>query len=86
MKYGMSWTSGFWNTVGMHVYTVTFLGCAWLIRRVLERMIGFIDTLLTQLETTGNYSAIGDLHTLQFTVAYTLGFSVFTSRILATDL
>jgi hypothetical protein len=32
------------------------------------------------------YSAIADLHTLQFVVAYALGFSVFTSRLLATDL
>jgi hypothetical protein len=31
------------------------------------------------------YSAIADLHTLQFTVIHALGFSVFTSRILATD-
>jgi hypothetical protein len=49
-------------------------------------MIVFIDTLFTQLGTTGNYSAIADLHTLQFTVTHALGFSVFTSRILATDL
>jgi hypothetical protein len=32
------------------------------------------------------YSAIAALHTLQFTVTHALGFSVFTSRILATDL
>jgi hypothetical protein len=32
------------------------------------------------------YSAIADLHTLQFTVAHALGFSAFTSRILAKDL
>jgi hypothetical protein len=31
------------------------------------------------------YSAIADLHTLQFTVTHALEFSVFTSRILATD-
>jgi hypothetical protein len=48
-------------------------------------MIRFIDTLFTQLGTTGNYSAIADLHTLQFTVTHALGFSVFTSRILPTD-
>jgi hypothetical protein len=41
---------------------------------------------LTQFGTTGNYSAISDLPTLQFTVAHALGFSVFTSRNLATDL
>jgi hypothetical protein len=55
-------------------------------RRVLDWMIGFIDILFTQLGTTGNYSAIADLPTLQFTVTHALGFSVFTSRILATDL
>jgi hypothetical protein len=39
--------------------------------------------------TTRNYrqyNAIADLDTLQFTIAHTLNFSVFTSRILATDL
>jgi hypothetical protein len=49
-------------------------------------MIGFIDTLFTQLGTTGNYSATAGLNTLQFTVTHALRFSVFTSRILATDL
>jgi hypothetical protein len=32
------------------------------------------------------YGAIADLHNLQFNVTHTLGFSVFTSRILATEL
>jgi hypothetical protein len=32
------------------------------------------------------YSAIADLHTLQFTVTHAVVFSVFISRILATDL
>jgi hypothetical protein len=54
-------------------------------RRDLEWMIGFIDTLYTPLGTTGNYSAIADLNTLQFTVTHALGFSIFTNRILATD-
>jgi hypothetical protein len=54
-------------------------------RRGLDWTIGFIDTLYTQLGITGNYSAIADLHTLQFTVTDKLGFSVFTSRILTTD-
>jgi hypothetical protein len=49
-------------------------------------MIGFFETLFTQLGTTGNYNATADLYTLQFTVTHVLGFSVFTSRILATDL
>jgi hypothetical protein len=51
----------------------------------LDWMIRFIDNLYTQA-ITGNYSAITDLHTLQFTVTYALGFSVFISRIVATDL
>jgi hypothetical protein len=54
-------------------------------RRVLDWRIGFIDTLYTPFGTTDNYSAIADLRTLQFTVTHALGFSVFTSRILATD-
>jgi hypothetical protein len=33
-----------------------------------------------------NYSAIADAHNLQFTAGHALGFSVFTSRLLATDL
>jgi hypothetical protein len=32
------------------------------------------------------YSAVADLLTLQFIVTHTLGFSVFSSRILTTDL
>jgi hypothetical protein len=48
-------------------------------------MIGFIDILHAPLRTTINYSTVADLHNLQFTVTYTLGFSVFTSHILATD-
>jgi hypothetical protein len=49
-------------------------------------MIGLIDTLFTQLMTTGNYSAIADVHALLFSVTQALGFSVFTGRNLATDL
>jgi hypothetical protein len=49
-------------------------------------MIGFIDILHKPDGTTGNYGANADLHTSQFTFTHALGFSVFTSRILATDL
>jgi hypothetical protein len=50
-------------------------------------MTGFITPYtFTQFGTTGNYSAIAILHTCQFTVPNALGFLVFTSRILATDL
>jgi hypothetical protein len=49
-------------------------------------MIDFIDTLYTALGTTGNYSAIADLHTPHFTAAHALGFSDFTSLIQTTDL
>jgi hypothetical protein len=48
-------------------------------------MIGFVDTLYTQLGTTDNYD-IAVLHTFQFTVTHAPEFSVFTSRIQATDL
>jgi hypothetical protein len=37
-------------------------------------MIGFIDTLYTKLGTTGNYSALADLHTFHFTFSHALGF------------
>jgi hypothetical protein len=42
--------------------------------------------IYSQLATTGNYSATAELHSLQFTVIHAIGFTVFTSRILATDL
>jgi hypothetical protein len=54
-------------------------------RLILDWMTGFIDTFYTQLRTTGNYSAIADLRILQFTATHVLGFSVLTSRILATE-
>jgi hypothetical protein len=57
-----------------------------LIDGVLDWMIGFIDTLFTQLSTTVNYSAIAILHILQFTFTHALGFPVCTNPILATDL
>jgi hypothetical protein len=49
--------------------------------------IGCVNTLY--IHTTRDYrpySAIVDTHTLHFTATHELGFSVFTSRILATDL
>jgi hypothetical protein len=49
-------------------------------------MIGFIDTLYIQLGTAGKYSTVVDLHTLQFTIAHALVFSVFIGHILAVDL
>jgi hypothetical protein len=49
-------------------------------------MTGFISTLVTISLNYREYSAIADLHTFQSTVAYALGFSVYTCRLLATDL
>jgi hypothetical protein len=54
--------------------------------RVLNWMIGFIGTSVTISANYNQYRAITDLHNLQFTVAHTLGLSVFTSRLLAVDL
>jgi hypothetical protein len=53
---------------------------------VLDRMIGFINTSVTSSLNHTYYSAIADLHNLQFTVAHALGLSVSTSCLLATDL
>jgi hypothetical protein len=50
--------------------------------------IGWLDLLTTcthLLGTTGSYSAIANIHTLQFTVTHALRFSAYTSRILATN-
>jgi hypothetical protein len=49
---------------------------------------GFTDHLYTPLRTTSNYSAIANLHTLQFTTAPVKSFKaccVFISRSVATD-
>jgi hypothetical protein len=42
-------------------------------KTVLDLMIGFIVTLVTQLGTTGDYSAIGDIfvHTLYISQLHT---------------
>jgi hypothetical protein len=69
------------------INTVTCWVCyAWLIDGF---WIGWLDSLTPYTFTTRDYSqyrAIADLHTLQVTVTHALGFSVFTSRIVATDL
>jgi hypothetical protein len=49
-------------------------------------MFGFIAPYTFTVRDYREYSAIAILHILQFTVAHTLRFSVFTSRTLATDL
>jgi hypothetical protein len=49
-------------------------------------MIAFISTLVTIFLNYNRYSAVANLHNFQFTVAHALGFSVSTSRLLATDL
>jgi hypothetical protein len=71
--------------IQIQMYTVTYYGVCVTYRRGLDWMIGFIDTLYTPLLTTGNYSAMANVRTLQFTVTHTLQFPVFTSRILATN-
>jgi hypothetical protein len=49
-------------------------------------MIGFIGASFTVSLNYNQYRAVADLHNLQFTVAHALGFSVSTSRLLATNL
>jgi hypothetical protein len=49
-------------------------------------MMGFIGTSLTSSLNHNYYSAIANLHNLQFTVAHALGFLVFTSRLLVTNI
>jgi hypothetical protein len=49
-------------------------------------MIGFISTMVTSSLIRTYYNAMADLHNLQSTVTQALRISVFTSRILATDL
>jgi hypothetical protein len=51
---------------------------------VLDWMFGFIGTLHSTRDYS-NYSATADLCSLQVTVTHALGFAIFTSRILATD-
>jgi hypothetical protein len=49
-------------------------------------MIGFTGTSVTISLNYNQYSATVILHTFQFTTAHALGFSISTSRLLATDL
>jgi hypothetical protein len=70
----------FWHQLS-HVRVVALL-----IRRVLEWTIGFIAPYTYTARDYRQYSAIAHLHTFQFTVTHALGLSVFTSRILVTDL
>jgi hypothetical protein len=68
----------------MYIHTVTIYGCV-TIDGVLDWMIEFI-VLIHSTRNYKQYNAFADVHTLQFTVTHTVVFSVFTSRILATDL
>jgi hypothetical protein len=58
----------------------------WLQNTVLDKIIGFIGISVTLSLNYNQYSAITDLHNLQFTVTRTLRISVFTSHILVTEL
>jgi hypothetical protein len=49
-------------------------------------MIGFIGISVTSSLNHTYCRAIADLQNLQFTFSHALGFSVFSSRLLATDL
>jgi hypothetical protein len=49
-------------------------------------MGGFIGTSVTISLNYNQYSAVTNLHNLQFTVVHALGLSVFTSCLLAVDL
>jgi hypothetical protein len=49
-------------------------------------MIGFISSSVTSSLDYSYYRAVADLRTFQSTVEDALGFSVSTSRLLATDL
>jgi hypothetical protein len=70
----------------IYVYNnVTCRGCVWLIDGL---WIGRLDLLAPYSHNSGLQAIqlYRCFHALKFTVTHTLGFSVFTSRILATDL
>jgi hypothetical protein len=73
------------STITVLIITVTCWVLRWLTDGVSDSMTRYIARYtFTQLGTTGNYSAIADLHNLQFTATQALGFSVFTNLIQAT--
>jgi hypothetical protein len=75
-----------WGT-NPHFYIPWCIGWyAWRKWRVLVRIIWFISTSVTISLNYNQYSAITDLHNLQFTVAHALGFSVSTSLVPVTEL
>jgi hypothetical protein len=58
---------GVWLSVSSWRIVLSRVGDYVMCRRVMDWMIGFIDTLYTPLGATSNYSTIAGLHTLQFT-------------------
>jgi hypothetical protein len=65
------------------LFVLSYVGLSMTYRPVLD----WISDLLTAYTHPSDLrSSVANLHTLQFTVTHSLGFSVFTSRILATDL
>jgi hypothetical protein len=72
------------RAIGVTFETVTFdiVTCISDYRQVLDWMIGIIASHIFATQD----SAIAILQTFQFTIAHVLGFSVFTSRILVTNL
>jgi hypothetical protein len=73
----------------IHLKVITYCHVSGVPRRIItgSRLDDWIYWQLLQINLNySRYSAIADLHNLLFTVIYALGFSVSTSRILATDL
>jgi hypothetical protein len=83
------WENFVWTYIHLHnwksfYYCHSVWVCTWLTRWVLRLDDWIYWHLIHSTWDYRQYSTITDLHTLQFTVTHTLGFSVFTSRILAT--